>query len=56
VGYLTEAVDRWTFQGIANASVSVDTFFVLRYLEENVVPKSHKKTLLNNVFYGQTVS
>ncbi|XP_076436701.1 nose resistant to fluoxetine protein 6-like [Babylonia areolata] len=29
IGYISEAIQRWTFQAIINASVSVDTFFVL---------------------------
>ena len=28
--YITEATQRWTFQAIENATVSVDSFFVLR--------------------------
>ncbi|KAK7095528.1 nose resistant to fluoxetine protein 6-like [Littorina saxatilis] len=29
IGYIGEAIQRWTFQGILNATLSVDSFFVM---------------------------
>ena len=41
---------RWTFQAIDNATVSVDTFFTLRYTKFTFVPRKFNSIFHTHVY------